>query len=72
MCDLESYQILNPSSLYSAWRVHIAAAGAFFCHYYSVEGLHDFWLLIDAEKIENRKTLFFPQQCAHLIAHLIN
>jgi hypothetical protein len=32
----------------------------------SVEGLRDFWLLIDAGKIENRKTLFFSQQCAHL------
>ena len=39
--------------------------------YYSVEGLRDFWLLIDAGKIENRKTLFF-QQCAHLIVQLIN
>ena len=38
---------------------------------YSVEGVRDFWLLIDAGKIENRKTLF-SQQCAHLIAYLIN
>jgi hypothetical protein len=38
----------------------------------SVEGVRDFWLLIDAGKIENRKNLFFPQQRAHLIAPLIN
>jgi hypothetical protein len=38
--------------------------------YNSVEGLRDLWLLIDARKIENRKTLF-PQQCAHLVAYLI-
>jgi hypothetical protein len=29
----------------------------------SVEGLRDFWLLIDAGKIENRKTLFSPAVC---------
>ena len=29
----------------------------------SVEGPRDFWLLIDAGKIENRKTLFSPAVC---------
>jgi hypothetical protein len=29
--------------------------------YSTVEGLRDCWLLIAAGKIENRKTLFFPE-----------
>ena len=35
----------------------------------SVWGLSSFWLLIDAGKIENRKTLFFQQQRYYLYMH---